>query len=485
MSVTIAQVNTAIENFQSVFDKINLVINAISNGVMTANLTANGSVTVGNAFLNGIFAANTIGANVIRGGNVQTNTGSLAIFANTWFLGNSSVNSFANSIYLYTTKVEVGNSTAGFMANTSAIRLNGKNYTNLDPYIIVANSGATIGTRPKLNFITTNSAIFTLTDNVAQDRVDISITAATPDNITALTITLGNSSVNSFINATHAVITNITSNTEVINTATVTSLLTVGNSSVNTVANSTQISALKLVLTGNVVLGNSTVGFMANTTAIKLNGKTYTNLDPFVIVSNTGVTVGTRPQINFVSGTSTVVDVVDDVANNRIDVTVSINSAALSAGVIGGTNTTIQYNDSGGFNGSLAFTFNETNNTVSIGNTLSVPIILFPQSKKDNLFVNTSVITSVVLDSFFLTDYRGGEYLISIKDNNANAFQVSKVLILHDGGVAAITEYGSLLTNTNIGVFTASTNATHAILNYTAGATNNTSVKIARTLMAT
>src|SRR5678815_2107665 len=106
MTVSIVPVNTAIENFQSVFDKINLLIDLANQYAVTVDLTANGSVSTGNGFVNGIFAANTFAANVIRGGNVQAN-GTLAIYCSTLSVGNSTVNTVANSTQITASNLTV------------------------------------------------------------------------------------------------------------------------------------------------------------------------------------------------------------------------------------------------------------------------------------------------------------------------------------------------------------------------------------------
>jgi len=665
MTVSIQLINTAISTFQNVFDKLNLIINAIANSVVTVDTTANGSFSQGNGFVNGIFSSNTLSCNVLRGGNVQSN-GVLDIFANTLFLGNSVANAFANSTYLRTSQIVVGNTSNGFSCNTSSITLNGTTYTSIQSSVTVANSGTSIGSEPTINFQANGVSLLTF-DNVAQNRIDVRI--GIPPNLSVNTsTTVGNDSVNTVVNATSITVVNVfatnvfatylnvgsggvianatqltfltlaagntianliansilvtvanatgtanlqptqlvigsstinstayvaganvflnttklsvgnsianlTANSILVSVANATSTLnlqptqivlgsasvnttafiaganvfldttklSVGNTIANLVANSILVTVAnasgianlqptQLVIGGSVVnstsyaaganvflsttslsigndvantfanstqvntktfsaIVNSSVGFLANTGTIRLNGKNYTNLDPYIVVSNSGATIGTRPQINFIGGSGASVDVTDQSGSNWVDVQIAINTAAISLGVIGGANTQVQFNDSGAFNGHSGLLYDKTSQTLTVGSVLLVPNasiteLLLPQTKFDNLYVNTSVTTSVVLDSFFLADFRAGEYLISIKDNNANAFQMSKLLILHDGGIATMTEYGTIVTNTNIGVFTASTNATHALLNYTAGATNNTSIKVTRTLMS-
>lgn len=101
--------------------------------------------------------------------------------------------------------------------------------------------------------------------------------------------------------------------------------------------------------------------------------------------------------------------------------------------------------------------------------------------------VNTVGLPVQVVDSFISTSYRGGQYTITVKDGTvgANAHQISQLLIAHVTDTAYVTEYGIITTNTSVGtlgVFSATTNATHVILNFTPSVAN-TVIKGSRTLI--
>ena len=111
---------------------------------------------------------------------------------------------------------------------------------------------------------------------------------------------------------------------------------------------------------------------------------------------------------------------------------------------------------------------------ISINNQLlSVPTLIN---------VQTSGTGSQVVDYFPLTTFRGAEYTISITDNGANAYQMSKVLIIHDTGNSQITDYGLLYTNGQLGIFTTTVNATSCILAISPYV-SSTQVKATRTLI--
>ena len=81
---------------------------------------------------------------------------------------------------------------------------------------------------------------------------------------------------------------------------------------------------------------------------------------------------------------------------------------------------------------------------------------------------------------FDKTVYRTAEYVISLKNNAANAHQTSKLLLIHDGGDAYVSEYGVISTNTSLGSFSANANSTHCRLLFTPTA-SNTQIKGIRT----
>lgn len=92
----------------------------------------------------------------------------------------------------------------------------------------------------------------------------------------------------------------------------------------------------------------------------------------------------------------------------------------------------------------------------------------------------------VGIDSIPMAAYNAAEYLLSVKDNNANNYYTSKVLLTHDTSTAYVTEYASFITNNSIGVFTGGANLTHAILYFTGtqpSASANYTVKFVRTIV--
>jgi len=80
----------------------------------------------------------------------------------------------------------------------------------------------------------------------------------------------------------------------------------------------------------------------------------------------------------------------------------------------------------------------------------------------------TSGLGTFVIDSFALAQYRACEYTLTANDlANPNNYQISKVLVLHNGGGAFTTEYALVVSNSSVGIWSATTNSSSAILQFT------------------
>jgi hypothetical protein len=95
--------------------------------------------------------------------------------------------------------------------------------------------------------------------------------------------------------------------------------------------------------------------------------------------------------------------------------------------------------------------------------------------------ITNSGLVANTVDSFSTAAYRSGEYLVQV--SNTTNFQSSKILILHDGTTASITEYGILSSNGLMGTLTASAAAGSVNLNFTALSAGAMTIKIVRDLI--
>jgi hypothetical protein len=87
-----------------------------------------------------------------------------------------------------------------------------------------------------------------------------------------------------------------------------------------------------------------------------------------------------------------------------------------------------------------------------------------------------------VVDAFPVSQFRSAEYLIQTRDTTgtANSFQVTKMILVHDGSTVYTTEYATITSNTTMGIFNAAINTANLELRFTP-ISNNVVVKLTRT----
>ena len=159
------------------------------------------------------------------------------------------------------------------------------------------------------------------------------------------------------------------------------------------------------------------------------------------------------------------------------------------------TNSVLTFQTNTAFSANVLISQNLiVNNSIDVGNS-SVNVVVNSSmitiggsnvatiTSLSSLGISNSVVftgtSSQILDSETLASTRSAEYLISANNNTANAYQVSKILVIHDGTTAYITEYGTMITNTSVIVISAGANATHMFVNCTP-VSSNTTVKFTR-----
>jgi|TARA_R100000084_G_scaffold42_1_gene34 hypothetical protein len=151
--------------------------------------------------------------------------------------------------------------------------------------------------------------------------------------------------------------------------------------------------------------------------------------------------------------------------------------------------------------GADTLTFNGTTNevevvvgatdTVTVGLPADVTVttsVMTPTYKISGSGANDSHITSAgatiastaltVLDTFAIANFRASEYFIAI--TQGSAFQSSKVMVGHDGTNAYITQYGTLVSGSTLGTFTAAVNGANVELKVTMGSATSASLKVIR-----
>ena len=88
--------------------------------------------------------------------------------------------------------------------------------------------------------------------------------------------------------------------------------------------------------------------------------------------------------------------------------------------------------------------------------------------------IETSGTTNTEINNYLTNTFASAEYLLAVKDNNANNYQSSKILITHDVDNAYLSEYAIIVSNNYVGSFFANSNTSHVRLYFNPTSTNTT-----------
>ena len=161
---------------------------------------------------------------------------------------------------------------------------------------------------------------------------------------------------------------------------------------------------------------------------------------------------------------------VNALANN----TTGINNTAIGSSA-GSTTTTGTNNTSLGYNAqpSSAAVSNEITLGDTSVDTLRVPGLGFYGVRTNTTVATTSITT---IDSIVVATYRSAR--IQIQITQGSNYQVSDVLLIHDGTTASIIEYGTLATGSTLGTYSATISGGNALLQVTMGSATSSAVKV-------
>lgn len=236
---------------------------------------------------------------------------------------------------------------------------------------------------------------------------------------------------------------------------------------------------------GDTTAGNAFVsGTIGGNTVVvnyRMRGGTVDTAANLAIVSNVTVTASNS---TFVS----------NVYFNSSNVTMNSNTFAIT-GVAGGNAVTITTNSTATntfvYSHTLSVQANTTmTNSTSFSNSVSVtgPVsvsntISFPDNTLGSNSITVSGTTANIVDSFSGSTYRGGKYVVSVKDNSNSVYQMTEMLIMHDGSTGYTTEYATLRhISNNLVTFSANVSGTTVRLWATPTVANST-YKISRSLL--
>lgn len=522
-----------------------VTVDGTANGsVSTGNGFVNGvfaAVTLGVGTLRGGNVQSSATLNVSSNVSVGNSTANVELGFGTIQVGSTLVNSSAFSVGANVSidvgKVSLGNSTVNATLNTSSLLVTGSvgvqggfsaNATQAAIGATVANSSAVASGNAVLTggaYVGANVVLSTTGLSVGNSTVNTNLTTSLLQIGATLSVntslfSLGNSTVNTQISST-----GITTNTGAFG-----SLATVGGWTIN----ATTLS-----------IGNSTVFLKANSSAMSVNGLSVITAANRTAAAVGGAGLAISGILNFVQGTGVSVVISDDSPEGFVNV--SISTTAVLANGAGGANTDVLFNDSSSLGGSGGFTFDKTTNNVVVANTLTIngsvkvganvvqnttvhqignSTVSFSTNstllqmssggasanlnangfatgntlanstaisaqtqwvastvRSDYVSFTTTGTTAQVVDTITVSA-RSAKYLVSIKDNNANGYQTSELLVLWDGSNSEIVEFGQLYSNALLGTFTTTANSTAFNVLFTP-VSSNTTVKMHRTLMPT
>ena len=403
MTITVSN-TTNTQSCGTWLERTNQIAQIISSNALTADASSSGSVTTGNAVVNGFFSANTLViTDSLRGGTLAS-PAAINISSNAAFV-NGSLQIYANSL---STNVIIG-SNASFSANVS-----------------ITGNLSVIGAT---NFSNTTSHF-----GAAAFSNTITVTGNT-------TLT-GAVVMSNTVSATGAVSFNST-------------LAVAGNTTLTgTVAMSNTITvAGNTTLTGAVIMSNtvSATGAVSFNNTLAVTGVTTlsanANISGKLTVSNTSTFSGNT---TFDTSALQVLVQKDLIVSGNLTVsgtTISSGNTTALGSIIPSTDAIYSIG-----NTTNRFTLFSTNTNVS--NTFIIGTV----HSSSNSYTFTGPSTTIqTVDAFAIATYRSVEYLV--QTSNATTFQISKMLGIHDGTNAYITEYGIINNGVSTGVFSASITA--------------------------
>lgn len=236
---------------------------------------------------------------------------------------------------------------------------------------------------------------------------------------------------------------------------------------------------------GDTTAGNGFVSgiFGANSVVVnyQMRGGTVDTAANLAVVSN----------VTFSGANSTFTS---NVFVNSANLTVNANTFAIT-GVGGGNAITISTNST--FTNSVLISHVLTIqgsttvvNSSSFSNSVSVsgPVSLsntmsFPDNTLGSNSVTASNSSALIIDAFNGSTFRGGKYVISVSDNGNSTFQMTEILLMHDGATGYTTEYATLKSIANsIALFSANLSGSTVRLWATPAVANST-YKVSKSLM--
>lgn len=529
MTIPVSNVETT-QTFNSWLATTNILARIASQNAVTADASSNGSLTTGNGYVNGHFGADYLyAASGIVGGRPGTNN-SILMLSNSAFRYNTSnlVTVTANS----TNTVVTLQPNTVIISPTVSTRITGPLLNvNSDSVSMTTNSAAIVANNTTItgnvafkSNTTFNALTITSAAGVPTIAVNTTSTAFTGNvTINSQLTAVANASFSNSITVANTVASNLvvasTVNTATLNVSANANLTGLNATNQANLAGGAVISG-PLNVTGNVTVNTNTISVTANSTTFANNVTVVglANVGSLFSVGSANVAGNVRVSGdlivngNFLYSGTTVGDLLPNANStlnlgspslywaagyistlNSTNVVVS-NVATLNTVTVANTlgvtraatfSNTVSVAGNASFTNTIAVTGNATfSNAVTVaGNTTLNNALLLAAAAA--VSTNTYTFTNnamAVIDSFATTSFRSVEYTIQTSDTTApaNSHQITKIILVHDGTQAQLTEYATITTNTSMGVFNAAISAETLSLRLTP-VSNNVTVKLTRT----
>lgn len=223
---------------------------------------------------------------------------------------------------------------------------------------------------------------------------------------------------------------------------------------------------------GNLVLGantgNSTLTINGNGTGG--TAAIATNVTTGTVNAFTALTTGS---LNLATGGASTTSIGGAGGIVRIGTTAGNSTLTVRGNGTGGT-TTIDTNVTTG----IANIFTTVTGTVNIGGVNS-NVYLGTQTAVSGNTTTVATVSQTAVDTFAAATFRSAEYLVQI--TQGSAYQISKILLVHDGTTAYITEYGTISSGSILGTLDADISTGNVRLLVTMGSATSASVKTNKT----
>jgi cytoskeletal protein CcmA (bactofilin family) len=542
MPIPVSNVSTN-QTFSSWLTTTNILARIVSQNAMTVDVTSNGSVATGNSYVNGHFGSNVLYVNTaLQAGRPGTNGSTINVQSNTAFRLNTSnlVTITSNSTVSQTTLItsDVAITPANTVTITGLVLSTNVPNTNINATSIgitgvtTATGNVTFRANSTVTLaqLTGNTTVRAFTVNV--DSVDVTgnttlsntlvvtgaanllstfgvsgaanlfstariVGATTLANTLAVTgaTTLSNTLVvtgaaNTLSTLGVSGAANLFSTVEITGATTLANTLSVTGATTlsNTLSVSGNVSGQSINLTGTVngsVLSISTSANIGTTLGIGTNLTVFgeSNLVGNTTFSNSILVIGqTNTGTLYTVGSANVAGNLRVVGNLIVQGNVSYTGTSASD-ILPASNNAFNIGSPSltwatGYFSTIQSTNVTATDTIT-ANTLNLRSVAITVANTFT-FVNSN--TTTVVDAFPVSQFRSAEYLIQTRDTTgtANSFQVTKMILVHDGSTVYTTEYATITSNTTMGIFNAAINTANLELRFTP-ISNNVVVKLTRT----